>query len=83
MTRNSRNVKQSAAVPGGVLDVIFYMSGTVGFQNQGFGAERCNNNVVEDVLWVNLLILFKIKISLRYYVHIHSFKSPEDWQSEI
>lgn len=46
MTRNSRNVKQSAAVPGGVLDVIFYMSGTVGFQNQGFGAERCNNNVV-------------------------------------
>ena len=40
MTWNSRNVRQSGAAPGGVLDVLFHMPGTVGFQNQEIVAEK-------------------------------------------
>ena len=40
MTWNSRNVRQSEAAPGGVLEVPFHMPGTVGFENQEIGAEK-------------------------------------------
>ena len=46
MTWNSRNARQSAAssggVPGCAIDVLFHISDTMGFQNQGIGAERRN-----------------------------------------
>ena len=58
MTWNNRNVRKSTAAPGGVPDVLFHMPGTVGFQNQGIGAERGNIDVAEDVLGVNSLPFF-------------------------
>ena len=48
MTWNSRNVRQSAAAPGGVPDVLFHMPGTVGFQNQGITAEKRDLDAVEE-----------------------------------
>ena len=50
MKWNSRNARHPAAAPGGVPDVLFHMSGTAGFQNQGIGAKRFDIDVVEEVL---------------------------------
>ena len=58
MIWNSRNVRQSVAAPGGVPDVQFHMPGTLGFQNQGIGAERRDIDIAEDVLGVNSLSFF-------------------------
>ena len=61
MTWNSRNVRQSAAAPGGVPDVLFHVPGTAGFQNQGICAERRDIDVAGDVLGVNSLAFFRNK----------------------
>ena len=58
MIWNIRNVRQSVAAPGGVPDVQFHMPGTLGFQNQGIGAERRDIDIAEDVLGVNSLSFF-------------------------
>ena len=81
---NSRNVRQSAAAPGDVPDVLFHMPGTVGFQNQGISAERRDVNAAEDVLGVNSLPFFQNKGLYELfgcYVQIHSLILPEDPQS--
>ena len=61
ITRNTRNIRQSGAAVGGAPDVLFHMPSTVGFQNQGVGAERRNIGVAEDVLGVDSLPFFRNK----------------------
>ena len=84
MTCSSWNVRQSAADPGGVPDVLFHIPGTVGFQNQGIGAERRNVDAAEGVLVVISLPFFRNKHFYELfecYVHIHSLILPEDPES--
>ena len=86
MTWNSRNVRQSAAAPGGVPDVLFHMPGTVGFQNQGISAERRDVDAAEDVLGVNSLSFFRNKDLYELfesYFHIHSLILPKEPESGI
>ena len=62
------------------------MPGTVGFQNQGIGAERRDIDVAEDVLGLNSLPFFLNKDLYELfdcYVHIHSLILPEDPESGI
>ena len=84
MTWNSRDVKQSAAAPGGVPDVLFHMPGPVDFQNQGTIAKRRDVNVAEDVVEVISLPFFQNKDLYELFecnVHIHSLILPEDPES--
>ena len=86
MKWNSRNARHPAAAPGGVPDVLFHMSGTAGFQNQGIGAKRFDIDVVEEVLGVNSLPFFRNKDLyelFKCYVHNHSLILPEDPESGI
>ena len=67
--------QRTAAALGGVADVIFHMTGTMGFQNQGIVAERHNIDVAENALGINLLPLFRNKDLcdlFECYVHNHS-----------
>ena len=84
MTWNSRDVKQSAAAPGGVPDVLFHMPGPVDFQNQGTIAERRDVNVAEDVVEVISLPFFQNKDLYELFecnFHIRSLILPEDPES--
>ena len=72
MTWNSRDVRQSAAAPGGVPDVIFHMPGPVDFQNQGTSVERRYVNVAEDVEVISLLF-FQNKDYMSYLRAIFTF----------
>ena len=85
MTWNSRDVRQSAAAPGGVPDVIFHMPGPVDFQNQGTSVERRYVNVAEDVEVISLLFFQNKDLYELFacYVHIHSLILPEDPESRI
>ena len=86
MTWNSRDVKQSAAAPGGVPDVLFHMPGPVDFQNQGTIAKRRDVNVAEDVVEVISLPFFQNKDLYELFecnFHIRSLILPEDPESWI
>ena len=86
MTWNNRNARQSAAATGSVTDVLFHMTGTVNFQNQGIGEERRDIDVTEDILGVNSLPFFRNKDLYELfesYVHIHSLIRPKHPKSGI
>ena len=86
MTWNSRDVKQSAAAPGGVPDVLFDKPAPVDFQNQGTIGKIHDVNVAEDVVEVILLPFFQNKDLYELFernVHIHSIILPEDPESRI
>ena len=62
------------------------MPGTVGFQNQRIGAEKCDIDVAEDVLGVNSLPFFWNKDLYELfwcYIHIPSLILSEGPESGI
>lgn len=78
---NSRNVRQSAAAPGGKPDILYVMPQGIGFENQGFVPSDDDITVARDVIGIDHCPVSKNKDLhdlLECYCQIGNILRPSD-----
>lgn len=83
---NARNIRQSSSAPGGVPNILFHISESIGYRNQGFQTLPEEIEVVEDLVEIQQPPISKEKDIfdlITCYVHIHNLSVSRDAESAL